>query len=186
MMAYRTITLLMMASLSIRAGLPDGAKQQKHPGLPLRWFGVVMPSTETRKNQLMQKDGYSCRGNGGGLILRRLQSKKLKGIAFLVVSDLFRQNKWKPGFSSYPSEGIRRLREFSWNRSNTALIGSKKIKRTTSPFQSFRMVLLRRHNPSWAPVNHHIFNFQRYPYVDLFASFYLKRFQGHSISRISE
>lgn len=40
-------------------------------------------------------------------------AKKLKGIAFLVVSDLLRQNKWIPGFSD-PSfkEGIRRLRDF--------------------------------------------------------------------------
>jgi purine-nucleoside phosphorylase len=41
------------------------------------------------------------------------KAKKLKGIAFLVVSDLFRQNKWKPGFSGEPfKEGTRRLREF--------------------------------------------------------------------------
>lgn len=41
------------------------------------------------------------------------KAKKLKGIAFLVVSDLFRQNKWKPGFSELSfKEGIRRLIEF--------------------------------------------------------------------------
>jgi purine-nucleoside phosphorylase len=41
------------------------------------------------------------------------KAKKLKGVAFLVVSDLFRQNKWKPGFSELSfKEGIRRLREF--------------------------------------------------------------------------
>ena len=41
------------------------------------------------------------------------KAKNLKGIAFLVVSDLFRQNKWMPGFSE-PSfkEGTRRLKEF--------------------------------------------------------------------------
>lgn len=41
------------------------------------------------------------------------KAKKLKGIAFLVVSDLFRRSKWKPGFSDESfREGIRRLREY--------------------------------------------------------------------------
>jgi nucleoside phosphorylase len=41
------------------------------------------------------------------------KAKKLKGIAFLVVSDLFRLSKWKPGFFEEPfKEGVRRLREF--------------------------------------------------------------------------
>lgn len=40
-------------------------------------------------------------------------SKRLKGIAFLVVSDLFRKGKWRPGFFEEPFEkGVRRLREF--------------------------------------------------------------------------
>jgi uridine phosphorylase len=41
------------------------------------------------------------------------KAKKLKGIAFLIISDLLRRNKWIPGFSE-PSfkEGIRRLRDF--------------------------------------------------------------------------
>lgn len=41
------------------------------------------------------------------------KAKRLKGIAFLVVSDIFRQNKWKPGFSEESfKEGTRKLREF--------------------------------------------------------------------------
>ena len=40
-------------------------------------------------------------------------SKRLKGIAFLVVSDLFRKGKWQPGFFEKPfKEGTHRLREF--------------------------------------------------------------------------
>lgn len=41
------------------------------------------------------------------------KAKRLKGIAFLVVSDIFRQNRWKPGFSEESfKEGTRKLREF--------------------------------------------------------------------------
>ena len=40
-------------------------------------------------------------------------TKKLKGIAFLVVSDFFKHNKWKPGFSEKSfREGAKTLREF--------------------------------------------------------------------------
>lgn len=41
------------------------------------------------------------------------KSKKLKGIAFLVVSDLFRKGKWQPGFFEESfKDGARRLRAF--------------------------------------------------------------------------
>jgi len=41
------------------------------------------------------------------------KAKKLKSIAFLVVSDLFRRSKWKPGFSEESfKEGVGRLRDF--------------------------------------------------------------------------
>ena len=41
------------------------------------------------------------------------KSKKLKGIAFLVVSDQFRQNRWQPGFLEESfREGTRKLRDF--------------------------------------------------------------------------
>ncbi|HQH81317.1 MAG TPA: hypothetical protein PKW53_00065 [Syntrophorhabdus sp.] len=41
------------------------------------------------------------------------KAKRLKGIAFLVVSDLLRKDKWKPGFSEESfKKGARRLKEF--------------------------------------------------------------------------
>lgn len=41
------------------------------------------------------------------------KAKKLKGIAFLVVSDHFRKGKWEPGFFKESfKEGTHRLREF--------------------------------------------------------------------------
>lgn len=41
------------------------------------------------------------------------KSKKLKGIAFLVVSDHFRQEKWQPGFCEESfKDGARRLERF--------------------------------------------------------------------------
>lgn len=41
------------------------------------------------------------------------KSKRLKGIAFLVVSDQFRQNNWQPGFFEESfREGTLKMREF--------------------------------------------------------------------------
>lgn len=39
--------------------------------------------------------------------------RKVKGIAFLVVSDLFREMKWTPGFHTKPfGAGVKKLHEF--------------------------------------------------------------------------